>query len=62
MEQKEKDLLTDIYVAHVLILAAQIREQKKARGVHGTSDYVREAVQEITQQRQRVLEYRRTAA
>ena len=51
-------LVEDIYVSQVLVLAAQIKAQKKSKGVTSTSDFVSDAVRLIDQNRDRILRER----
>lgn len=54
----DRSLLEDIYIAHVLILAKQMKTEKAAKGVTSTSDFIDDAVREISRQKQRVLRVR----
>lgn len=49
-------LLENILTAQVLVLAQQLKAEKKARGVSSTSDFINEAAIEIKKQQGRVLQ------
>ena len=49
-------LLENILTAQVLVLAQQLKTEKKARGVSSTSDFIKEAAAEIKKRRDRVLQ------
>lgn len=51
-------LLENIFTAQVLILANQIKDQKKADGVTSTSDFTGEAVRLIGQKKLQILQSR----
>jgi hypothetical protein len=55
----QKGLLEDIFTAHVLILANQIKEQKRAKGVTSTSDFTDDAIRLINQKKPRILQVQR---
>jgi cell division protein ZapA (FtsZ GTPase activity inhibitor) len=54
----DKSLLEDIYIAHVLILANQIKAEKKADHITRFGDYIDDAVREISLKKQRILQSR----
>ena len=58
MEEPERRIIWDTYVAHVLILAKQIKAEKAAKGIHSTGDFIPEALRLIDQKRERVLQSR----
>ena len=51
----EKELLEKILVSQVLILSKLIAAEKKAKGVSSTSNYTREAMKLINQQKPSIL-------
>jgi hypothetical protein len=55
----QKGLLEDIFTAHILILANQIKEQKRAKGINSTSDFIDEAIRLINQKKPRILQAQR---
>lgn len=55
----QKGLLEDIFTAHILILANQIKEQKRAKGVTSTSDFIDDAIRLINQKKPRILQAQR---
>lgn len=62
MDTEYQKMVEDIYTAHVLLLADQIKEQKKTRGVTSTSDFIDDAVKLINQQKQRILRARQAVS
>ena len=54
----QTELLENTFAALVLILANQLKEQKKAKGVTSTSDFVSEAIHLINQKKGRILQVR----
>ncbi|MCW9710903.1 MULTISPECIES: hypothetical protein [Avibacterium] len=52
----ESHLLKNIFVAQVATLAKAIKAEKKAKGISTTSNCYREAMIEIIQQRDHILE------
>jgi len=55
MVEEEKQLLQNIFSAQVLLLAGQLKADKKAKGVTSTSDFVNDAVRLILREKQRIL-------
>lgn len=55
MSDSYRRLLTDLLVAQVLCLAAQLKAEKERNGVNSTSDYIQEAWNKISSKRERVL-------
>lgn len=55
MDKHEKSLLEHIYTAQVLILTAQIKREKKDRGVSSTSDFISDAIKLINQKKDYIL-------
>jgi len=49
-------LIEDMFAAHVLILANQLKEQKKAKGVTSTSDFTDDAIRMISQKKHKILQ------
>jgi len=49
-------LIEDIFTAHVLILANQLKEQKKAKGVTSTGDFTDDAIRLIDQAKHKILQ------
>lgn len=62
MDTEYQKMVEDIYTAHVLLLADQIKGQKKTRGVTSTSDFIDDAVKLINQQKQRILRARQAVS
>lgn len=56
MDQNYQNLLEDVFTAHVLILANQLKEQKRAKGVTSTSDFTDDAIRLINQKKHRILQ------
>ena len=55
MDDASRALLESALVAQVLVLAAQIKQEKAERGTYTTSDCIDDAVRLIARQRRRVL-------
>lgn len=55
-DEKQLQLLQNIYVAQVLLLAEQINQKQKAKGITSTGDYLYEAVKLVRNQKGRILE------
>ena len=51
----DTQLLKNIFTAQVLILANQIKAEKKAKGTTSTSDFTAEAINLIEQKRAQIL-------
>ena len=58
MDDYQKALINDLYVAQVLCLAKQMKAEKLAKGIHSTSDFIYDAVQEIHDYRREVFQVR----
>lgn len=56
MPDQTNALLEEILTSQVLILASQIRAEKKAKGVTSTSDFVYDAVRLIQEKRESVIQ------
>ena len=54
-------LMEDSYVALVLVLAGQIKEEKRRNGVRSTSDFTYEAANLIHQKRGDILQNRQSS-
>jgi len=52
----QTQLIEDIFAAHVLILANQLKDQKKATGVTSTSDFTDDAIRLINQKKHKILQ------
>jgi hypothetical protein len=53
----EKELLEEILVAQVLLMSRSMDEEKKAKGTHRVfGDYTRDAVNEIKQNKTKILD------
>ena len=62
MDQNQQDrLIEDIFTAHVLMLANQLKEQKKTKGVTSTSDFIDDAVRLINQKKSQILRARESS-
>ena len=51
----EKELLENILTAQVLTLAAALKSEKSANGVHSSGDFIYEAQRLIQQQKSKIL-------
>lgn len=52
----DTDLLKNILTAQVLVLANQIKAEKKAKGVTSTSDFTHEALKLIEQKKSKIFQ------
>lgn len=52
----DKDLLKNILTAQVLVLANQIKAEKKAKGTSSTSDFTDEAIKLIEQKKPKIFQ------
>lgn len=55
MKDTETALLKKIYVSNVLMLAAQLKREKKEKGTTSTSDFINDAIKLIEKNSHRIL-------